>query len=116
MEIQVTLLDAERLTRRLEDMLERAEGLRTEMPAEFATWQEVDMNRRRADVQAPDPDSVYTIILPRGREPYRATSQRTQRFRRTRQSTRKPILRPELKDALDERMRELLKKTFAPWA
>lgn len=116
MEIRIAV-DAEALIDALDDAIARAEDMRDTLPAEFSAWQEQDMNRRRADTHAPDPDTVLTMITTRPRPPVIPRGRRPGApiIRRRRPGPPRPILRPELFDALRERMRALLGKTFAPW-
>jgi hypothetical protein len=110
MNIEISF-DASRVLARLDDAIARGQDMHDTMPAEFSAWQEEDMGRRQADTQTPHADTVSTIIKPRGRgrPPRRVGSRR-------RPGQKPPILRPELKIKLQERMRALLKRTFAPWA
>ena len=116
MDIKISI-DAEALIDRLDEAIARAEGLSDAMPDEFSAWQEQDMGRRRPDTQTPDPQTAFTIILPRGRPRVIAPARRPGRpiVRARRPGARAPILPPELFDSLRERMAELLGKTFAPW-
>jgi hypothetical protein len=111
--------DAARVLSRLDDAIASAEGMRDALPAEFSAWQEEDVNRRQADTNVPDPSRVYTVF--HARPPKRPAPIRRQKpprvvRRRPRVATPAPILRPELQAMLQERMRALLKRTFAPWA
>jgi hypothetical protein len=117
MNIEISF-DADRVVGKLEAALARAEGLRQAMPEEFSTWQETDMNRRRAETIVTDPSTAYMVIPRRGRKLIvsRGRVVRRQRPQIIRRRVRAPpILRPELYELLRQRMSALLIKTFAAW-
>lgn len=116
--------DADAVMRKLEGALNRARDLETTMPSEFSTWQEADMGRRQAKTDTPDAMTAATTIRPRGRASLLPRRRRYLLGRRppqpilvrtTRRGTRRPILRPELLEMLHDRMRTLLRETFARW-
>jgi hypothetical protein len=105
--------DGARLVEQLDAMIARGESMSEELPAEFSAWQEQDMGRRQADTQRVDSERVSTLLW-NGPRPGRPKP--VARDRRGAPPIKRPVLRPELSDMLNERMRELLKRTFAPWA
>ena len=114
-------IDAYAVEARVAKMIETIKVL--PVPQEFIAWQAEDMNRTRPSAEATGPTSMFTMIYPRARR--RAVWKRTRapatgkkpvRNRRAFRiagrnvGTKRPILRPELYERLQERMNMLLRQ------
>lgn len=117
--IQVEGIDA--VTERIDDMVHDVADLHNEVPEQFLEWQTDDMNRKYPNMEESGEWWIRTWttrIWPRSRlSDKRTPEQKRRRGRRvlftpiasTGDSSR-PILRPELFEALRERMRVVLDK------
>jgi hypothetical protein len=99
---------------RLQNMIAAIENTATEtMPVEFVEWQERDMKRDFPNVEITG-WSAMTRIWPRSRKGM--VARRRAKFERPRIARGlRPILRPEMFEALCERMRKMLVEHLA-WA
>lgn len=100
--------DTSAIAGKLDALFERMAGLDNALPEELAAWQRDDMNRQRPVIERPMRLAARTTIWPTSR---RLLARRILALRRM--GSRRPILRPELYDALRARMRELLQTTVA---
>jgi hypothetical protein len=107
-------MDSDAAQTRLENMVAVIANTATEtMPVEFVEWQENDMKRDFPNVEISG-WSVMTRIWPRSRKSMIA--RRRQKFERPRVFRGlRPILRPEMFEALCDRMRKMLVEHVA-WA
>lgn len=109
-------LDTTGAVERMMDMRDNIEGFYGDIHIEFVEWQEQDMKRKYPALVPVPPDSVYTMIYPRSRDPkwkrrgrrLRKGARKIVRPKAGPQSSRVTLLRPELYDKLCDRMGQLM--------
>jgi hypothetical protein len=102
-------VDSASAEQRIAGMVENVTTMPDKIADELVAWQREDMNRKYPNIARPDPWSAVTLIWPRSRLSMRRDAQRRRGIRRLLIS-RRPILRPELIEALHERMRGRLRE------
>ena len=108
------------LLTKFDGLVHRVDDLSQAMPAELTQWQKEDMKRERPNTEIVDDMTAATTIWPRSRlvGPQRPRPKQPRLGRPIRTHSGKPppstrpILRPELYDALCARMAALLQKTM----
>ena len=117
---ELETLIRENLSNQMEALLERIDGLDTEIAAELHAWQVEDMNRKYPETKQ-TADGATTSVWPRSRS---NTSRRRAIIAATRNlrkrgikaggavRSNRPILRPVLAERLRERMLELGKRVL----
>ncbi len=103
-------VDSAAAQQRIAAIIENIDTLPDRMEAELVAWQREDMKRQRPNASRPDAWSVTTLIWPRSRTSMAPRPSRLIRYRDAarRLIGRRPILRPELLEALRARMRAML--------
>jgi hypothetical protein len=103
-------LDTGAMDNTIRDMIERVGHFVYDMDSELMNWQTQDMHRQNPFTKLNlGGKSTYTVILSDYKRKMRSSGGRFSRKRFMMSTSLRPILRPELYDILDERMKALLK-------